>query len=160
MGWALWWAVYALLYLGFVSQVTVPEAVAAAVVAALSVGLSYRAKRAAGMPYRLEVPRLLNVATVSWQFLQDTLVVTRALALHVTGRRRLQGRFVAVPFDLEQGDEGTGRDTAVTVETFVSPNTYIAGYDRDRGLLLLHQLVDKPDPKGSYPRWSSGARGT
>ncbi|MGN6256498.1 MAG: hypothetical protein ACTHN3_01950 [Solirubrobacterales bacterium] len=52
------------------------------------------------------------------------------------------GRFRALPFDPGSGAPGdVGREVLAEIAGSFSPNTYVVGLDRERGLLLVHQLV-------------------
>lgn len=57
------------------------------------------------------------------------------------GARPASGRFRALPFEAGSGPEGSGREALAELAGSFSPNTIVVGLDRDRGLLLVHQLV-------------------
>ena len=51
------------------------------------------------------------------------------------------GRFRALPFEVGGGPEGRGREALAELAGSFSPNTIVVGLDRERGVLLVHQLV-------------------
>lgn len=59
--------------------------------------------------------------------------------------RTATGRFRALPFRAGDGPEGRGREALAELAGSFSPNTYVVGLDRARGVLLVHQLVPEKD---------------
>lgn len=55
--------------------------------------------------------------------------------------RPVAGRFRALPFEAGTGPEGRGREALAELAGSFSPNTVVVGLDRERGVLLVHQLV-------------------
>lgn len=51
------------------------------------------------------------------------------------------GRFRELPFEADAGPEGRGREALAELAGSFSPNTFVVGLDRERGVLLVHQLV-------------------
>src|SRR4051794_29252185 len=73
-----------------------------------------------------------------------------ALAALRPGARPAAGRFRALAFDAGSGAEGRGREALAELAGSFSPNTIVVGLDRDRGALLVHQLVpEERDPQGA-----------
>jgi multisubunit Na+/H+ antiporter MnhE subunit len=89
------------------------------------------ARRAVGVPVRIVV---------------ETWEVTLVLVRHATGRRRVRGGLVAVPFSHGPDDdpEAAARRALATAGLSVAPNTVVVGIDAATDELLAHQLV--PDP--------------
>jgi multisubunit Na+/H+ antiporter MnhE subunit len=73
----------------------------------------------------------------------DTVRLTAVLIRHVTGRKRVRGALIAVPFDHgdEDDPEAAARRALATVGISVTPNTYVIGIDKRRDELLGHQLL-------------------
>jgi multisubunit Na+/H+ antiporter MnhE subunit len=149
LGFALAWAAGSmLLWMLLTSTVRGSELVAgaiAAVVTAVAVEAVRERERFLFRPrlrwLRPAVRLPLLVVTESWR-------VTGALVRHLTGRRRVRGAFVAVPF--EHGPttdpEAAARRALLTAGLSVAPNTVVVGIDERRGEVLVHQLL--PDPHG------------
>jgi multisubunit Na+/H+ antiporter MnhE subunit len=70
-----------------------------------------------------------------------------ALAALRPGTRPASGRFRALAFDAGSGAEGRGREALAELAGSFSPNTIVVGLDRDRGALLVHQLVPEEPQK-------------
>lgn len=77
----------------------------------------------------LSVPRDLGRLTVA------------ALAALRPGAQPVAGRFRTLPFKAASGPEGRGREALAELAGSFSPNTLVVGLDRERGVLLVHQLV-------------------
>jgi multisubunit Na+/H+ antiporter MnhE subunit len=77
----------------------------------------------------------------------ETWQLTVALVRHATGRRRVRGAFVAIPFEHGPDDdpEAAARRALVTLGLSMTPNTVVVGIDADRDEILAHQLL--PDPR-------------
>src|SRR4051794_34141811 len=74
-----------------------------------------------------------------------------AVAALPPGGRRARGRLRAIPFAAGGGAaETAGREALAELAGSFSPNTFVVGLDRERGLLLVHQLV----PEESRPQES------
>jgi hypothetical protein len=74
--------------------------------------------------------------------LSDSLVLARVLYDHVTGRKRANGAFRAIPFK-PGGDDATAatRRALVIGAISLTPNTYVVGIDTQADLILVHQLA-------------------
>jgi multisubunit Na+/H+ antiporter MnhE subunit len=140
-------AVFFLLWLVLVDNVKEPELITGAVVAfgaaALVIPLGgVRGGRALVRPSMLRYcyrPLLLLVV--------DSARVTWALIATLARRRPVEGRFRAVRY---RATGMSGEDAARRVLTewgaSLGPNRYVVGVDRERGLLLVHELVRAHGP--------------
>jgi multisubunit Na+/H+ antiporter MnhE subunit len=83
------------------------------------------------------------------QALRDTAPVTRGLISRLRGRPS-RSRIMRVPFEVGGlGADDSSRRALVTVGISLQPNTYVLGYDHERGVALVHQLepvTDEPIP--------------
>lgn len=59
--------------------------------------------------------------------------------------RPAAGRFRTIAFASGEGPEDRGREALAEIAGSFSPNTFVVGLDRERGLLLVHQLVPEED---------------
>jgi Na+/H+ ion antiporter subunit len=71
----------------------------------------------------------VQILIVSWQ----------ALAQLIRPKRR-RGEFRAIVFETDGGDRGAGRRMLAEAFGSLAPNTIVVGIDRERNLLLTHQL--------------------
>lgn len=88
--------------------------------------------------WRLAIKIPLDIALVCWE----------ALAQLVRPRPGPRGQFRAVRFEAIDDDPGhAGRRATAEVLGSVTPNTIVVGVDRERGLLLAHQLHRQGPPE-------------
>ena len=74
--------------------------------------------------------------------IRDTVLVFAELVRQLRGGRRRPGRLLAVPIpDVGDQAERNARHLFVTVGVSLSPNTYVIGFEPERGEMLVHQLV-------------------
>jgi multisubunit Na+/H+ antiporter MnhE subunit len=77
--------------------------------------------------------------------LWDTAPLTRALVSRVRGRPS-RSRLLPVPFEVGGlGPTDSSRRALVALGLCLQPNTYVVGFDRDRGVVLVHQLEPEND---------------
>jgi hypothetical protein len=139
--WLTWWTLLAALYLLLADTVVVPELAVAAVAAAIGATGAVLVRRQ--QPVRMR-PR--------WRWLRgawrplvgmaaDVVPLARALG------RRGGGRYVEVPFGaVGDGPEDAAYRALTEALGSLAPNTIVVAIDRERGVLIAHQLVPARDP--------------
>jgi multisubunit Na+/H+ antiporter MnhE subunit len=141
--WLIWWALLAALWLALVDTVLAPELIAGAVAAAIAAtgAVIVRQQRR-----RLLRPRLAWVRSAGGP-LRRTVTDLGPLARALVRRRDERGALIELPY-------GAVADTpeAATHRAFtealgsLAPNTLVVDVDRDRRVLIVHQLVPTADP--------------
>ena len=100
-------------------------------------------------------PRLrwaLGMWRLPLQAVLDTGLLVAVLWRRLVLRRPVGGSFHAVPFRAGGGDpEEAARRAISGVAGSFAPNTYVLDVDRERELILVHQLVSRPDQKNIDP---------
>src|SRR5919199_3158919 len=101
-------------------------------------------------------PRLrwaLGLWRLPLQAMRDTGILVAVLWRRLVLRRPVGGSFRAVPFRASGEDsEAAARRAGVKGVGSFAPNTYVLDIDQDHELILVHQLVPKPDqPKNIDP---------
>ncbi|MGI8903038.1 MAG: hypothetical protein ACR2IP_05140 [Solirubrobacteraceae bacterium] len=143
LAWVGWWVACAAIYLVLVDTVALAELVTGAVIAIISASGAtlLRAQRRAVM--RPDPRWLLALWRPLAAYPRDLVTLTRALVR----RRPVPGRFYALVFDPGSDDARSAarRVLGPTAGSF-APNTMIVGFDPERGLLLIHQLVPSANP--------------
>jgi multisubunit Na+/H+ antiporter MnhE subunit len=145
--WLIWWALLAALWLALVDTVVWPELVAGAAAAAIAATgavvvrgqrrflLRPRAAwaRHALGPLRRTVTDLGPLAVALWR---------RGIL-----RRDEHGELAEVPY-AAVGDDPHDASHRVLTEALgsLAPNSIVVDIDRDRRVLLVHELVPGPDP--------------
>lgn len=149
--WFAWWGASMVGWIALTTTFDPAELVAGAVAAAVAATAAELVRGAGMIGFRPRLRWFLRAPRVARRTLIDTGVVLEALWMHVTGRRRMSGAFRVIDFD-PGGDDPTSaaRRALMTAAISATPNTYVVGIDRDRHVMLVHQLV--PAPKGEAER--------
>ncbi len=151
LAWLVWWLVMLGLYLALVDTRQHPELVLGAAVAAVG-ATAARAVRASRALPELPLSMLLrHLPRALGRLVIETAIVLRAAARTLRGSRP-SGRLRAVPFR-SGGDSARDLGRRALTESLGSmgPNQIVLGVDRDRDLLIVHQLVpedERADPLG------------
>jgi multisubunit Na+/H+ antiporter MnhE subunit len=144
--WVIWWLLCAALWLLLVDRTPLDELLAGAGVAALG------ATAAVAVRARQEVllrPRA-RWLTTAWRpvlgMFADLVPLVRVLVTRGILRRDERGSLSEVPYPHVGAD---GQDTAHRALTealgSLAPNTFVVDIDRDRGVLLAHELAPTGD---------------
>jgi multisubunit Na+/H+ antiporter MnhE subunit len=145
LGWLCWWAAMLGLYLALVDTRQHPELVLGAVVAAVAATAARIVRRARPLPPLPlgMVARHLGRALV--QLVVDTFVVLRVAARRLRGQAP-RGALLAVRFrGGGDGADDVARRALTEALGSIGPNQIVLGIDRERDLLVVHQLA--PDPE-------------
>ncbi len=112
---------------------------AAAIIAALFV-LAVRLH--SGTRFRLRLGWLLWLRHIPLGVLHDSAVLLLVLWRRLVRQQPPQSAFRAVRFPTGGDDpESAARRAFATAATALAPNTYVIGFDRERGVALIHQLA-------------------
>jgi multisubunit Na+/H+ antiporter MnhE subunit len=145
--WAATWAVLAAVWLLLTDTRRFPELMAGVVAAAIAATGSelVRAQRIAEVRPRLG--QLAHVHRAVARVPADLALLTVEALRQLSRPRRVRGAFLALRFEAG-GDsaEDTARRALAEAAGSLAPNTIVIGVDRDRDVLLVHQLVRRPDP--------------
>jgi multisubunit Na+/H+ antiporter MnhE subunit len=150
--WLAWWAVLMGLWLLLVNNVKLAELCAGAAAAAIAatVALVLSEQRLVALQPRLSwFPRLpLALAQLPLDSARLTVALVRALVKRSPPR----GSFRAVRWrTLGDDPESEQRRAVAEALDSVGPNSYVIGIDRERGALLVHQLLRQEDPESADP---------
>jgi hypothetical protein len=117
------------------------EEIAAACAALLGALVALALRRAGLLGYRFEARWVAKTLQVPWKVVREVGIVFWALGLHIVGQRRLSGRYRAFEFPAGGDDEHSAGRRALAVEAdALSPNTLPLDVDRERKLVLRHEL--------------------
>jgi len=149
--WLAWWVAMFAFYLALVDTRQHPELILGAIVAAAgaSAAVAIRSARPLRASLALELLRALPAAI--WSLVSQSALVLGFLVRRLVGRRQ-RGRFRTAPFR-GGGDEprDVGRRALTEGLGSLGPNTIVVGIDRERDLIVVHQLArrdDQLDPLG------------
>jgi multisubunit Na+/H+ antiporter MnhE subunit len=139
--WLAWWGGSMVIWLLLTTTWAGAEAVAgvvASVVAATAATIVHLREPARFRPrfrwLRHAWPIALRIASESWR-------AFGVLLGHVSGRRRVRGRLLAVPF--RHGGESArdhARRALATAGLTMTPNSVVIGIDEENDEILVHQL--------------------
>ena len=140
--WLAWWCTCFLIWLALTTTFD-PAETAAGVIASAVGATGAELVRSTGLiGFRPRAAWFLKAPRVAQRAAGDTAVVIRALVAHVFGRREMRGAFRTIPMDPGADDPASAaRRALLTAGVSVSPNTYVVGIDRDRSVIVVHQLV-------------------
>jgi multisubunit Na+/H+ antiporter MnhE subunit len=146
--WLVWWALLAALWLALVDTVVVPELVVGAVAAAIAAtgAVLVRGRRLVILrPRAAWAPAALRAMA---RFGPDLVPLATALWRRGVRRSDERGRLVAVPYGAGAETDPEAAAHRVLTEAIGSfaPNSIVVDIDRERGVLLVHELVATDDP--------------
>ncbi len=143
-----WWAGLFLFYLLLAAKCTTAEEGAGALAGAVGATAVLATRTAGRRHFRPRLRWLRHLAHLPWRVLADCGIVAAALGRRLIGSD-VAGSFHTVPFAAGGDDpEAAARRALVTAGVSLAPNTYVVAIDRERGELLVHQLVPSREPPG------------
>lgn len=134
------------IYLLLIDTTSSPELYAmAGVVVLAGAGFAASAEHGFGQ-LRVRPGWLLRAYRPLLQVPVQICLVVYELAAQLLDRRRVRGRFRAVPFAAGDTPQGLGRQGLSEILGSLAPNTIVIGVDTERQLLLVHQLHRTGEP--------------
>jgi multisubunit Na+/H+ antiporter MnhE subunit len=140
--WLVWWSILMAFWVIIDYSVNRDELLAGAAAAALGAFLAELACYQAGVRFHLRARWLVPALALPGQVVRDTLIVFCALARRLLRGEQPDSGFREIPTRF--GDDSP---TAVTRRFLlvggrsVAPNTFVAGIDSGREVMVVHQLV-------------------
>jgi multisubunit Na+/H+ antiporter MnhE subunit len=146
--WLLQWIVLFVLWLWFVDSTAPHELLAGAIAAALGAVGSELARTEARPRFGPHVRWLLQAWRVPGYVLLGCWVLLMKLGRRTFAGDRTAGLFELVPFDAGGDDPpAVARRALAIIFTTLPPNFLIVGIDRQRNLMLFHQVKKDPVPE-------------
>ncbi|MBO0814188.1 MAG: Na+/H+ antiporter subunit E [Actinobacteria bacterium] len=140
--WLVWWAILMAFWVIIDYSILKAELLAGAAAAAMSAFVAEVACRQAGVRFRMRARWLLPAFRLPGEVVRDTLIVFGALARRLLRGEQPDSGFREVP--VRVGDDspaGVTRRVLLVGGRSLAPNTFVAGIDKDRGVMITHQLV-------------------
>lgn len=132
LAWALWWAASWWLWMLFVGDWNRIEWIGGACAATIVAVLAELARALGGVELRLPWRLLRHTPTAFAMIFVDFGILVAALV------RRREGRFVV----RDGAPAGDDEVAWVSYLATISPNGYVVDVDRERDIVLLHDLVE------------------
>jgi multisubunit Na+/H+ antiporter MnhE subunit len=149
--WLAWWVAMFAFYLALVDTRQYPELVLGSIVAAAGASAAVAIRSARPLRASLPPGLLRLLPAVLWSLVSQSVLVLGFLAGRLAGRRR-RGHFRTAPFrGGGDGPRDVGRRALTEGLGSLGPNTIVVGIDRERDLIVVHQLTrrdDQVDPLG------------
>jgi multisubunit Na+/H+ antiporter MnhE subunit len=143
--WVAWWAALMVLYLALVDTRQYPELVLGGVVAAVGATAARAVRNARPLPPLPLRTLARHLPGALLRLILDTAIVFRFAARRLRGSTS-RGTLIAVPFRSGgDGAEDVARRALTESLGSMGPNQIVIGIDRERNLLVVHQLARDPE---------------
>jgi multisubunit Na+/H+ antiporter MnhE subunit len=146
--WLIWWVLLVGLWLALVDTVVVPELVAGAVAAAIAATGAVLVRRQRLVLLRPRAAWAIGALREIARFGPDLVPLATALWRRGVRRADERGRLVEVPYGAVAENDPEAAAHRVLTEAIGSfaPNSIVVDIDRERRVLLAHELVATGDP--------------
>jgi multisubunit Na+/H+ antiporter MnhE subunit len=140
--WLVWWAILMALWVIVDYSINLDELLAGAAAAALGAFLAELACHQAGVRFRMRARWLVRALVLPREVMRDTLIVVRALARLLLRGEQPDSGFREIPTRFgDDSPAGVTRRVLLVGGRSVAPNTFVAGIDKRREVMVVHQLV-------------------
>jgi hypothetical protein len=147
VGWLLRGVAYFGLWMVLVDSRQPAELVAGAVCAAAAATLSVWVQQMRRVGVRPRIGMLRRTWRLGLDLFVDTGRLSAALFRHLVLRRPVRGRLRAARYRATAGSpQAAGRRALSEWLGSVGPNRYVVGIDRERELIIVHELVTTDEP--------------
>jgi multisubunit Na+/H+ antiporter MnhE subunit len=117
--------------------------IAASIISAVADGVVKAKKFATFYPH---LKSMVLVFWEPWYAITGTAAIFAALVKHLMGKKS-EAQLRAVPFDSGGDDpESAARRALAIMYTTIPPNFVVVGIDREKNLMLVHQVSPTPTP--------------
>ncbi len=149
--WLFAWAASLIVWLALVDTLATQEVLAGALAAAVAATAVFIVRSQQLVRLRIKARWLVSLWRLPPRMVADTGIVLMAVLGHLVRRRPLNGSYRRVPIRVGSSDPGSvARRAALTAAGSFAPNTIVIRFDRERGTMLVHELV--PSPRGRKAR--------
>ena len=140
--WLVWWALMMSFWVMLDDSIATDELLAGAGAAALAALLAELVTYQAATRFRLRIKWLVPALSLPGQVARDTVIVYRALWRRLVHGEQPPSAFLERPARFgDDTPEGVTRRTLLVGGTSLAPNTFVLGIDRERDVMVVHQLV-------------------
>lgn len=140
--WLLWWVLLMSLWVILDNSIASDELLAGAGAAALGACLAEVASYQAATRFRMRIEWLVPALSLPTQVVRDTVIVFAALWRRLAHGQEPTSGFRELPVRYGSNTaEGKTRRALYVGGQSVAPNTFALGIDRDRDVMIVHQLV-------------------
>ncbi len=141
-GWLVWWVLLMSFWIVVDDSIARDELLAGAGAAALGAFLAELVSYQAATRFRMRAEWLAPALRLPVQVVLDTGIVFAALWRRLARGEEPPSGFREIPARFgDDSDEGVTRRMLYVGGRSVAPNTFVLGIDRDRDVMIVHQLV-------------------
>ncbi len=145
--WAIWFVVLNVIWLWLISSFVLAEAVLGLVASAVAATAAVAVATSSPVGYRTRLEWLLLARRLPMRTLRESAMVLSALGRQIAGRGAVGGRFRIVQVELpEDPSESTAKRALLIAGESLAPNSYVLGINEETGAMLIHELVEVPEP--------------
>jgi multisubunit Na+/H+ antiporter MnhE subunit len=140
--WLVWWVLLMSLWVIVDDSIALDELLAGAGAAALAAFLAELVTHQAGTRFRMRAGWLVPALGLPGEVVRDTVIVFAALWRRLARGEQPSSGFRELPVRYgDASDEGVTRRVLLVGGRSVAPNTFVLGIDRERDVMVVHQLV-------------------
>jgi multisubunit Na+/H+ antiporter MnhE subunit len=140
--WVVWWVILMSFWVILDDSLALDELLAGAGAAALGASLAELAGHQSGTRLRVRIEWLARALRLPAQVARDTVIVFVALWQRLVHGQEPASGFREVPTRFGDATaEGKTRRALLVGGLSVAPNTFVLGIDKDRDVMVIHQLV-------------------
>ena len=149
-----WWLTLVLFYWLLVGKPTLPEMITGSLAAAVATVAVMAVRAQSKQRFQAELEWVGLARRLPGRVLADCAVVAAALWRRLVRRERRGGILREILFDVGGDDDARAlaRRALVITNLSLAPNTYVVALDKEKGMLLVHQLVPSREPPGRSDR--------
>jgi len=145
--WLVWWVLLISFWVILDDSIALDELLAGAGAAALAATLAELVGHQAATRFRMRAGWVIPALGLPGQVVRDTVIVFAALWRRLAHGEQPPSGFREIPARFgDDSDEGVTRRVLLVGGRSVAPNTFVLGIDRERNVMVVHQLVNEGKP--------------
>ena len=146
-GWLVWWVLLMSFWVILDDSIALDELLAGAGAAALAATLAELVGHHAATRFRMRAGWVVPALGLPGQVVRDTVIVFAALWRRLAHGEQPPSAFREIPTRFgDDSDEGVTRRVLLVGGRSVAPNTFVLGIDKERDVMVVHQLVNEGKP--------------
>ncbi len=143
----MWWVLLMSFWVILDDSIALDELLAGAGAAALAATLAELVGHQAATRFRMRAGWVVPALGLPGQVARDTVTVFAALWRRLAHGEQPPSGFREIPARFgDDSDEGVTRRVLLVGGRSVAPNTFVLGIDRERNVMVVHQLVNEGKP--------------
>ena len=143
----MWWVLLMSFWVILDDSIALDELLAGAAAAVLAATLAELVGHQAATRFRMRAGWVVPALGLPGQVVRDTVVVFAALWRRLAHGEQPPSGFREIPARFgDDSDEGVTRRVLLVGGRSVAPNTFVLGIDKERDVMVVHQLVNEGKP--------------